>query len=800
MTAALRLRMLPRFPARIEGTDGVKVERASGSPDLTVSLDFENLGDIATIPDPEQNYFAMYDASTGAYHRILLQSMIDVAGVAFGYPTIAAAELANVPVAVHAIYVFGDATVGDGAGGLFIDSNNGSATTFVSGDGRTWYLAEDIGTDRLVSDNLKTLAGMTLGAAGLAILADAVQADVRDYLDIPPYVADRTALKALDTTKDTLAFNKEAGRQGIFQWTTGDHSTQITADTQEGVYIKADAIASTAGAWVRVGDPTVYHFGGSAGANSATAISVMAAVMGFVRFPTGATKLGANLTVDVPVYFQDAAYVTVDATFTLTITNRIESSRQWIFRGDGSISLAHDSDSGEDARMVHVSWFGAFPTPAVGGTDQGPLIQKACTAMGNLRESVIEFDVGNYYVDSGITVTRGCWIKGAGTRRTVFKVDADGFDVFTTDETACRFTGIQFELDTITTRANAWIRVAHSECYIEDIFWQSAALGIVVENGGTACRIKDVTGVYGADPGAGSSMIRVLGATGVTIDGVRIPTSSTLAPTAMVHAGGSGASAISGLSVENTSGVGPCLHVHLQASAANISHVIINGVRYNGFAGTAPAQVIKLETASTFSIDGVSISDFQINSHPTAGISLVQASSGVLENVTMSNGVIVGASGNGVEFIRTAGTLGSVRIDGTVDASERATPFSYSGTVSDIQISPQALPNVNSAFSYFFTIADDSVATIDLRRSVFSGAVHLTAGSARHGIFTIRAASTPTVSANRVTDANTVATAAVLTGTTGTDGNLTLGVQSGVLYIENRLGSSQSVSVTVMAA
>ncbi|MEY9830244.1 hypothetical protein ABIA25_002059 [Sinorhizobium fredii] len=364
----------------------------------------------------------------------------------------------------------------------------------------------------------------------------------------------------------------------------------------------------------------------------------------------------------------------------------------------------------------------------------------------------------------------------------------------------CRFTGIQFELDTITTRANAWIRVAHSECYIEDIFWQSAALGIVVENGGTACRIKDVTGVYGADPGAGSSMIRVLGATGVTIDGVRIPTSSTLAPTAMVHAGGSGASAISGLSVENTSGVGPCLHVHLQASAANISHVIINGVRYNGFAGTAPAQVIKLETASTFSIDGVSISDFQINSHPTAGISLVQASSGVLENVTMSNGVIVGASGNGVEFIRTAGTLGSVRIDGTVDASERATPFSYSGTVSDIQISPQALPNVNSAFSYFFTIADDSVATIDLRRSVFSGAVHLTAGSARHGIFTIRAASTPTVSANRVTDANTVATAAVLTGTTGTDGNLTLGVQSGVLYIENRLGSSQSVSVTVMAA
>ena len=75
--------------------------------------------------------------------------------------------------------------------------------------------------------------------------------DVRDYLDTAPYVATRTALKALDTTKDTVAILTESGREGVFVWRTGNYSARITADTQEGVYVKANAIASSSGAWVR---------------------------------------------------------------------------------------------------------------------------------------------------------------------------------------------------------------------------------------------------------------------------------------------------------------------------------------------------------------------------------------------------------------------------------------------------------------------------------------------------------------------------------------------------------------------
>lgn len=102
-------------------------------------------------------------------------------------------------------------------------------------------------------DNATSIFGVAPGAAGVSMLALAAVGDVRNFLDVPPYAATRTVLKALDTTKDSAVLLMESGREGIFLWQSGDFSTQITADTEEGVFIKADAIASTSGAWVRLG-------------------------------------------------------------------------------------------------------------------------------------------------------------------------------------------------------------------------------------------------------------------------------------------------------------------------------------------------------------------------------------------------------------------------------------------------------------------------------------------------------------------------------------------------------------------
>ena len=64
-------------------------------------------------------------------------------------------------------------------------------------------------------------------------------------------VATRTVLKALDTAAITVCYLTEAGREGLFFWRVGTFTTEIATDTQEGIFLKADAIASSAGAWVR---------------------------------------------------------------------------------------------------------------------------------------------------------------------------------------------------------------------------------------------------------------------------------------------------------------------------------------------------------------------------------------------------------------------------------------------------------------------------------------------------------------------------------------------------------------------
>lgn len=64
-------------------------------------------------------------------------------------------------------------------------------------------------------------------------------------------VATRTALKSLNPSIFTSAYLTEPYRQGRFVWRAGDYSAQVAADTLEGIFIKADAVAASSGAWVR---------------------------------------------------------------------------------------------------------------------------------------------------------------------------------------------------------------------------------------------------------------------------------------------------------------------------------------------------------------------------------------------------------------------------------------------------------------------------------------------------------------------------------------------------------------------
>jgi hypothetical protein len=60
-------------------------------------------------------------------------------------------------------------------------------------------------------------------------------------------VEDRVAFKALDTTVVKIV-NFDGS---VWKWTTGDFTSSITLDAAGALYIKADAVSASAGAWVR---------------------------------------------------------------------------------------------------------------------------------------------------------------------------------------------------------------------------------------------------------------------------------------------------------------------------------------------------------------------------------------------------------------------------------------------------------------------------------------------------------------------------------------------------------------------
>jgi hypothetical protein len=120
----------------------------------------------------------------------------------------------------------------------------------------------DIYADAALTQHLKTIGITPMFSEGtvLADLAssdedkgatlvftqtgDTVQATLDGY-------ATRTAIKALTAAAGRRVYLIEDGCEGTFVFRAGNFTSHIAADTQEGMYLKADGVAASAGAWVR---------------------------------------------------------------------------------------------------------------------------------------------------------------------------------------------------------------------------------------------------------------------------------------------------------------------------------------------------------------------------------------------------------------------------------------------------------------------------------------------------------------------------------------------------------------------
>lgn len=105
-------------------------------------------------------------------------------------------------------------------------------------------------TPLTVKQSIASEVGDTVASAAQGALANtALQpGDVNDL--VFQTIAD---MKAFSPVTGRVGFLNAAGREGNFKWTAGDFSAQIAADTLNGIYVKADAVAASVGAWVRQG-------------------------------------------------------------------------------------------------------------------------------------------------------------------------------------------------------------------------------------------------------------------------------------------------------------------------------------------------------------------------------------------------------------------------------------------------------------------------------------------------------------------------------------------------------------------
>lgn len=532
---------------------------------------------------------------------------------------------------------------------------------------------------------------------------------------------------------------------------------------------------------------------GDGATNDTVAIQSMITAVGYAVFSAG-NYVVTTATFDAPLHFMDGAYITVPVSHTLTISSFIESPRQWIFRGDGAYSIIQDLDSGEDGKQIHASWFGIFPAPFTTG-DQAPAINKAISSFGNTREGVIQFDNGNYHIASAISVNRGIHIQGVGTRRTVFRADVAGYDMFTTAGTAVKFSDVQFEYQSpLTAFSGTYIKILHGECEVYNVQMSGPTIGIYVNANNV--RIDNVVAVYGTTPPANSAFIQIASGSGARISNVYAGTSA-FGPESIVRIGGAGA--VSAFSIDNVNHVLPSKTVFLDASAGNVVRGVIYNIIYNGSAGTAPSYFIDMSTSSTFSLSSVVVSDAICNAYATNGIRIAQNSSGSSEDISFDSVTVTGGAGNGIELTQTAGTLQNVALSDTVDVLSRAVPIAYSGAMSGIRVSPFAAANTYAGMCYDYTISNDSVVVLDTRRTLFTGVLLVSAGNSNFGQWVIRAATTPAITQMLAPSANVNATTGPLTGTTGTAGKLTVSVDANTVYVENRLGSSQRVNIVLLS-
>lgn len=116
----------------------------------------------------------------------------------------------------------------------------------------------------------------------------------------------RAALRTVEPGVSKSVWLNETGREGTFRWRTGDYSARVASDPLEGLYLKAEGVPATSGAWERVYTDLVdvRWFGATGGGVVDDSPAIQAAVRalypygGTIFFPPGTYLVGKTININ----------------------------------------------------------------------------------------------------------------------------------------------------------------------------------------------------------------------------------------------------------------------------------------------------------------------------------------------------------------------------------------------------------------------------------------------------------------------------------------------------------------------
>ena len=430
--------------------------------------------------------------------------------------------------------------------------------------------------------------------------------------------------------------------------------------------------------------------GGTNPANSA--FNLMATAYGFVVFPAGDFLINTR-NIDVPIYFNAGAAITVASGNTVRIRSRITaSSKQQIFKGDGTIYFENDNalGIGEDSRHAYAAWWGIFPVGQT-TTAQTALFNKALTAYtSQSREGIFELDIGSYLIDGKVTIPRGVHFMGSGPRRTIIDLKNDGYTALESGGAAVRITGIQFEQQ-VGTEAyfdSIQISLLHDTPVVEDVWIRNARVGIYASAAATRAYINRVVGIYNQEPVGGypaKTATVWVQATNCLIEDVQV-SNVTYGPENVVLLGYGNASAINNTIINDITCTEKSTLVRIIADTDNIVNTVVNSAVFFGGAGDTIDAVVEAETSGTADLLGLSMNNICSNALASALLKMTQASSGSTIAVTLASGTAYSSATNAANLTRTAGTMSRIVIAHGVAAWSATPPVVTSGTITNLEI------------------------------------------------------------------------------------------------------------------